>query len=127
MGRKGALTDAMKILGELLREDRPAYGQAFNKVKAALEAAFAGREEALQAAALSRELAQGAVDVTLPGRPPSLGHVHITTQTLRHFYAIFADMGFQVYDAPDVETDEYNFGLLNMPPYHPTRQVDTTG
>jgi phenylalanyl-tRNA synthetase alpha chain len=121
LGRKGALTEAMKVLSALLREDRPAYGQAVNEVKAVLEAAFSGREEALKAAALSREIAEGAVDVTLPGRPPSLGHAHITTQTLRQFYAIFADMGFQVYDAPDVETDEYNFGLLNMPPYHPAR------
>jgi phenylalanyl-tRNA synthetase alpha chain len=121
LGRKGALTDAMKVLGALPREERPAYGQAANEVKTALEAAFTEREETLKASALSREIAEGAVDVTLPGRPPSLGHVHITTQTLRQFYAIFADMGFQVYDAPDVETDEYNFGLLNMPPYHPAR------
>jgi phenylalanyl-tRNA synthetase alpha chain len=111
----------MKVLGALPREERPAYGQAANEVKTVLEAAFTEREETLKAAALSREIAEGAVDVTLPGRPPSLGHVHITTQTLRQFYAIFADMGFQVYDAPDVETDEYNFGLLNMPPYHPAR------
>jgi phenylalanyl-tRNA synthetase alpha chain len=121
LSRKGALTDAMKVIGGLPREERPAYGQAANEVKASLEAAFAERQEALKAAALSQELAGGAVDVTLPGRPPSLGHLHITTQTLRQFYAIFADMGFQVYDAPDVETDDYNFGLLNMPPYHPAR------
>jgi phenylalanyl-tRNA synthetase alpha chain len=121
LGRKGALAEAMKMLGALPREERPAYGQSANQVKAALEAAFAAREEALRAEALSQEIARGAADVTLPGRPPSLGHLHITTQTLRQFYAIFADMGFQVYDAPDVETDEYNFGLLNMPPYHPAR------
>jgi phenylalanyl-tRNA synthetase alpha chain len=121
LGRKGALSDAIKVLGTLPRQERPAYGQAANEVKAALEAGFTEREEALKAAVLAAELSEGAVDVTLPGRPPSLGHVHITTQTLRQFYAIFADMGFQVYDAPDVETDEYNFGLLNMPPYHPAR------
>jgi phenylalanyl-tRNA synthetase alpha chain len=121
LGRKGALTNAMKVLAGLVHADRPAYGQAINQVKTALEAAFAARKEALRAEALLQEIAQGAVDVTLPGRPPALGHLHITTQTLRQFYAIFADMGFQVYDAPDVETDEFNFGLLNMPPYHPAR------
>jgi phenylalanyl-tRNA synthetase alpha chain len=121
LGRKGALTEAMQVLRSLLMQDRPAYGQAVNEVKAVLEAAFTRQEEALKAAALSRELSGGAVDVTLPGRQPALGHLHITTQTLRQFYAIFADMGFQVYDGPDVETDEYNFGLLNMPPYHPAR------
>ena len=123
LGRKGALTDAMKLLGTLPREERPAYGQAANEVKAALEATFAERQESLKAEALMTELAAGAVDVTLPGRPPSLGHLHVTTQNLRQLYAIFAEMGFQVYDAPDVETDDYNFGLLNIPPYHPARDM----
>jgi len=123
LGRKGALTDTMKLLGTLPREARPAYGQAANEVKNALEAAFAERQEALKAAALQVELTGAALDVTLPGRLPALGHLHITTQTLRQFYAIFAEMGFQVYDAPDVETDEYNFGLLNIPPYHPARDM----
>jgi phenylalanyl-tRNA synthetase alpha chain len=123
LGRKGALSEAMKVLGALAREDRPAYGQAVNDVKQALEYAFSERQEALKQAALEAELAGGAIDVTLPGRPPALGHLHVTTQSLRQFYAIFADMGFQVYEAPDVETDELNFGLLNIPPYHPARDM----
>ncbi len=123
LGRKGALAEAMKMLGTLPREERPAYGATANEVKAALEAAFHQRQEALKAAALAAELAAGAVDVTLPGRPPALGHLHVTTQNLRQLYAVFAGMGFEVYDAPDVETDEYNFGLLNIPPYHPARDM----
>jgi phenylalanyl-tRNA synthetase alpha chain len=124
LSRKGgALSEAVKALAALPREERPAYGQALNEVKAAVEAAFAERQEQLQAAALEAELSRGAIDVTLPGRPPALGRLHVTTQNLRQLYAIFAEMGFQVYDAPDVETDEYNFGLLNMPPYHPARDM----
>lgn len=123
LGRKGALAEAMKILGSLSREERPAYGVAANEVKVALEAAFEARQEALKAAALAAELAAGAVDVTLPGRPPSIGHLHVTTQNLRQLYAVFAGMGFEVYDAPDVETDDYNFGLLNIPAYHPARDM----
>jgi phenylalanyl-tRNA synthetase alpha chain len=123
LGRKGALTDALKRLGTLPRDERPAYGAAANEVKTALETAFAERQEALRAAALTAELTAGAVDVTLPGRPPSLGHLHVTTQNLRQLYAIFAEMGFQVYDAPDVETDDLNFGLLNIPAYHPARDM----
>ena len=123
LGRKGALTDAMKVVGSLPREERPAYGQAANQVKGALEAAFSDRQAAVKAAALEAELTDGGIDITLPGRPPAMGHLHITTQTLRQFYTIFADMGFQVYDGPDVETDENNFGLLNMPPYHPARDM----
>jgi len=123
LGRKGALAEAMKVLGSLPREERPAYGAAVNEVKATLETAFRERQEALKAEALATELAAGAVDVTLPGRPPVLGHLHVTTQNLRLLYTVFAGMGFEVYDAPDVETDEYNFGLLNIPPYHPARDM----
>jgi phenylalanyl-tRNA synthetase alpha chain len=124
LSRKGgALTTAMGVLGSLPREERPAYGQAANEVKTALEAAFAERQDALKAAALAAELAAGTVDVTLPGRPPSVGHLHVTTQNLRQLYAVFAGMGFEVYDGPDVETDDYNFGLLNIPAYHPARDM----
>ena len=124
LSRKGgALTTAMGVLGTLPREERPAYGQAANEVKTALEAAFAERQDALKAAALEAELAAGTVDITLPGRPPSVGHLHVTTQNLRQLYAVFAGMGFEVYDGPDVETDDYNFGLLNIPAYHPARDM----
>ena len=123
LGRKGALQEAMQALGALPREERPAYGQAANAVKVALETAYGEREQALKALALETELTTGAVDVTLPGREPALGHLHITTQNLRELYDIFGQMGFQVYDAPDVETDEYNFTLLNIPPYHPARDM----
>ena len=124
LSRKGgALTTAMGVLGTLPREERPAYGQAANEVKTALEAAFTERQEALKAAALDAELAAGTVDITLPGRPPSVGHLHVTTQNLRQLYAVFGGMGFEVYDGPDVETDDYNFGLLNIPAYHPARDM----
>jgi phenylalanyl-tRNA synthetase alpha chain len=123
LGRKGALQEAMQQLGSLPREERPAYGQAVNALKAALEAGFTQRAQELKARALDAELAAGTVDVTLPGRAPALGHLHITTQSLRAMYDIFAQMGFQVYDAPDVETDDYNFGQLNIPPYHPARDM----
>jgi phenylalanyl-tRNA synthetase alpha chain len=124
LSRKGgALTTAMGVLGTLPREERPAYGQAANEVKVALETAFAERQDTLKAAALEVELAAGTVDITLPGRPPSLGHLHVTTQNLRQLYAVFGAMGFEVYDGPDVETDDYNFGLLNIPAYHPARDM----
>ena len=124
LSRKGgALTTAMGVLGTLPHEERPAYGQAANEVKNALEAAFTERQDVLKAAALEAELASGTVDITLPGRPPSVGHLHVTTQNLRQLYAVFGGMGFEVYDGPDVETDDYNFGLLNIPAYHPARDM----
>jgi phenylalanyl-tRNA synthetase alpha chain len=63
------------------------------------------------------------VDVTLPGYPVNLGRLHPSTHTLREIAAIFADMGFQIFDSREVESDLYNFELLNIPPYHPARDM----
>jgi phenylalanyl-tRNA synthetase alpha chain len=123
LGRKGRVTEAVKALGALPREERPAYGQRVNEVKQALEAAYEAQVEALKQSVRSRSLAADAVDVTLPGRPAQPGRLHPATRTLREIYAIFAEMGFQVYRSRDVETDDYNFTLLNMPPHHPARDM----
>jgi phenylalanyl-tRNA synthetase alpha chain len=123
LGKKGALTQMLRSVGQLPKEERPAFGQAINKVKTALEAAYEARAEALRRMEMTWELEREALDVTLPGRPIGPGHLHIPTQTLRQIYATFAEMGFQVYESPDVETDEMNFGLLNMPPHHPARDM----
>lgn len=123
LGKKGALTHMLRSVGDLPREERPAFGRAANEAKAALGAAYEAKEEALRRQEMERELEESAVDVTLPGRPVGPGHLHITTQTLRRIYDIFAEMGFQVYESPDVETDEMNFGLLNIPPHHPARDM----
>ncbi|HEY76804.1 MAG TPA: phenylalanine--tRNA ligase subunit alpha [Thermoflexia bacterium] len=123
LGRKGAVTRMVRSVGTLPKEERPAFGRRANEVKQALEAAYADRRETVRRMALARALEEGAVDVTLPGRPVVRGRLHPATRTLREIYAIFADMGFQVYRSRDVETDEYNFQLLNMPPHHPARDM----
>jgi phenylalanyl-tRNA synthetase alpha chain len=123
LGKKGVLTQMLRSVGSLPREDRPAFGQAANKAKMGLQEAYEAQAEALQRSDMEQELQGSAIDVTLPGRPIGPGHLHVTTQTLRRIYDIFGDMGFQVYDSPEVETDELNFGLLNMPPHHPARDM----
>lgn len=123
LGRKGAVTRMVRSVGTLPKEERPAFGRRANEVKQALETAYADRREAVRRMVLARALEEGAVDVTLPGRPVVRGRLHPATRTLREIYAIFADMGFQVYRSRDVETDEYNFQLLNMPPHHPARDM----
>ncbi len=123
LGRKGALTQILRSVGSLPKEERPAVGRRANEVKQALEAAYEARREAVRRATLARRLEAGAVDVTLPGRPVLRGRLHPATRTLREITAIFADMGFQVYRSRDVETDEYNFQLLHMPPHHPARDM----
>jgi phenylalanyl-tRNA synthetase alpha chain len=123
LGRKGALTQLLRSVGQLPQGERPAAGRRANKVKAALEAAHELCLADLKRQARAQALAAERLDVTLPGRPPSLGRLHLSTQALRRIYAIFADMGFQVYRAREVETDEFNFELLNMPPHHPARDM----
>jgi phenylalanyl-tRNA synthetase alpha chain len=118
LGRKGAVTSLLRGVGELPPEERPAFGQAANALKELLAEAFEVRGQEL-----SRPAAGGALDVTLPGRPVNLGRLHLTTRTLREIYTIFARMGFQVEEWPEVETDMLNFELLNMPPHHPARDM----
>jgi phenylalanyl-tRNA synthetase alpha chain len=123
LGKKGQITQVLRSLGELPHQERPAVGQRANQVKEKLEAALAAREEEIRAQEVARSLEAGAIDVTLPGRPVPTGRLHPSTQTLRRIYAIWAEMGFQVYRSRDVEDDDANFTLLNMPPYHPARDM----
>jgi phenylalanyl-tRNA synthetase alpha chain len=126
LGRKGALTEILRSIGQLPPEQRPTLGQEANRLKLALEGAYEQKAEVLKRTEVQRQLAQEGVDVTLPGRPVAPGFLHLSTQTLREIYAIFGAMGFQVFEAPDVETDINNFQLLNIPPYHPARDKWST-
>ena len=123
LGRKGDLTSLLKQLGTLSTEERPAMGKVINQVKQELQESFELRQKTLRETNLSQQLEIDDLDVTLPGRPCITGHLHLTTQTLRHIYKIFQEMGFQVYEAPEVESDEFNFQLLNIPEYHPARDM----
>lgn len=126
LGRKGRLTGLLSGLGQLSREERPAAGRAANEVKVALESALEERQAEIAQAEIATALAAEHVDVTLPGRRPQVGKYHPTTSTMREITGIFEQLGFQVYDAPEVETDDYNFGLLNFPPGHPAREMQDT-
>lgn len=126
IGRKGEITGLLRGMGSLAAEDRPAFGKLANEVKEALTAAHAAREELIKQQELARDLEEGQVDVTLPGRRQTVGGLHPSTQTLRRFYEIWADMGFQVYRSRDVESDDVNFTLLNFPPHHPARDMQDT-
>jgi len=126
LGKDGKASALVKRIGALPAEERPAFGAAVNQVKDALEAAFADRRDALRRAELASNLAGEAIDVTLPGTPPPRGRLHPVTLGMRRIVAIFADMGFQVWLSREVETDDLNFGLLNMPPHHPARDMQDT-
>jgi phenylalanyl-tRNA synthetase alpha chain len=123
VGRSAPVMQFFSQLPQMPKEVRPLAGQRANQVKQALESAFEQKNAALRTAALERSLVQEKLDVTLPGRTPYQGRLHIETQTLRELYRIFGEMGFQVFRSPDVETDDYNFTYLNMPPHHPARDM----
>lgn len=126
LGRSSAVMNIFSQMGGLSKEERPLVGQHANRVKVALETAFAEKQAALKQAALQKTLTAERLDVTLPGRPARRGGLHPATHNLRRILAILAEMGFQVYTSREVESDEYNFQLLNIPPYHPAREMQDT-
>lgn len=123
LGKKGGVTEIMRGVGGLPKEERANFGKRANEIKTALTTAYTEREVLVKEQELARDLESGAVDVTLPGRPRQIGGLHPSTQMLRKFYEIWAEMGFQVYRSRDVEDDETNFTLLNIPPHHPARDM----
>ena len=123
LGRSSPVMGVFSSMGTMDKDLRPVMGKAANEVRTALEAAFEVKRAALEEAALLQELETEKLDVTLPGRPVERGRLHPLTQVLRRIIRTFGDMGFQVYRSPEVETDDYNFTYLNMPPYHPARDM----
>ena len=126
LGRKGKMTAILRGLGQLSKEERPLVGKRANEIKEVLDAALAARQEAIAAEEMQRALSAEGIDVTMPGRRPLLGKLHPTNQAMREMVEILKQMGFQVFDSPEVETDAYNFELLNFPPDHPAREMQDT-
>lgn len=126
LGRSSSLMKTFDQLGSVSKDERPLIGRKANEIKRSLENALASQAESLRQVALERSLASERLDITLPGRSVARGRFHPATQTLREIYKIFAEMGFQVYSSREVESDEFNFQLLNFPPHHPAREMQDT-
>ena len=120
--KSGKVTGLMKTLGTLPPEDRPAYGAAVNALKEYMESALDEKRASLDA---TRQPA-GAVDVTLPGRAIPAGRVHPLMRVRQQVEDIFAHMGYEILEGPEVEDDFHNFEALNMPPDHPARDMQDT-
>jgi phenylalanyl-tRNA synthetase alpha chain len=124
LGRKsGRLTSVIDSIGTLPREQRPQAGKEANRVKQLLQQAYDERVETLRRRKLDDAIQHGRIDITLPGRRPAVGRLHPVTQTLRDLLAALSDMGFQVVEGPEVETDYYNFEKLRIPQDHPARDM----
>lgn len=123
LGRSAAVMQVFSRLGQVDKALRGQVGQRANQVKQALEAAFAEKEQSVRAEGLARKLSAEKLDVTLPGRKPSYGRLHPSTLALEEICRNLGEMGFQVYRSPEVESDENNFELLNIPAHHPARDM----
>jgi phenylalanyl-tRNA synthetase alpha chain len=126
LGKKGSISELLKTLGGMSPEERREKGPLINGLRDRVAGASAARKSALQEQALNARLASERVDVTLPARREPQGTIHPVSQVLDEITAIFADLGFAVAEGPDVETDDYNFTKLNIPPDHPARQMHDT-
>ncbi len=126
LGKKGALTEQLKLLGALAPAARPAAGARINEAKAALHDAIGARARVLERAAVAEELAGAAIDVTLPGRGQRAGALHPVTRTRLRIEEIFRGAGYGVAEGPEVEDDFHNFEALNIPANHPARAMHDT-
>jgi len=123
LGRSGALTVLLRSLPKMDADERPAVGKLANEVRQAVEAAIAIRLDVLTADETEARLAAEAIDMTAPGRPWRVGHLHPTMTVERDLREIFHAFGFEVFEGPEIETDAMNFEALNIPPDHPSRDL----
>ncbi len=125
-GKSGRITELMKGMAALSVEEKKTRGAAINLAKQAIEEALGARRQALADAELERQLQAEALDVTLPGRVREPGGLHPVSLTMERIEQIFASMGFDVADGPEVESDWHSFTSLNNPPNHPARSMQDT-
>jgi phenylalanyl-tRNA synthetase alpha chain len=125
-GKKSMLAEAGRNLGKLEPEARKELGQRLHEARSLVDGLLEARRHEIESAELAAEMAESRVDLSefIPGSAPgplSRGHLHVVTQTREALEDVFVGMGFEVAEGPEIETDWYNFGALNIPPAHPAR------
>ena len=126
LGKKGELTAVLKGMGKLSAEERPVIGALANEIRSNLENEIDEKKAQLAAKAEEAQLAAEVIDVTMPGKKPSIGKLHPLTQVMNTIKDTFIGMGFEIADGPEVELDYYNFEALNIPKNHPARDTQDT-
>ena len=124
--KKGYFTEQMKSLGKLSPEERPKVGAEINRAKQEVMTALNEKKDSIERAALTRKLMSEKIDISLPGRNASVGTLHPVTKTIMRIRELFADMGFQVVEGPEIEDAFHNFDALNIPANHPARSEHDT-
>lgn len=126
LGKSGEFTSLMKLLGTVSKEERPEAGRILNEARTEIESALSSAVKAVEAAELAARLKAESVDVTLPGKRGETGAFHPVTKIREEILKVFLGMGFSVAEGPEIETDLFNFQLLNVPKDHPARDMQDT-
>jgi len=126
LGRNGAITGVLRSVSQAPPEERPLLGKAANQLKNELAHAIETRAAEFQVQDRAQTSRRDRPDISLPGRRPPIGHLHVITQVADEIVDIFNELGFQVATGPEVETEYYNFDSLNTPPDHPARDLHDT-
>ncbi|GAA0483870.1 phenylalanine--tRNA ligase subunit alpha [Salinibacillus aidingensis] len=123
LGKKGPITEVLRGMGKLPKEERPVIGQLANEVREVISKELDTKQEQLEQKALEAQLAEESIDVTLPGYSQPTGGPHLLTKLIEDIEDLFIGMGFEVAEGPEVEQDYYNFEALNLPKGHPARDM----
>ena len=126
LGKKGRVAELMKGLGAVAKEDRPAMGKVINDFKVQVEEKYKALSEKMEQMELQARNRQEAVDITLPSKKQPMGHLHPLTLVRNEMINVFAGMGFDVFEGPEIEDDDHNFTRLNVPKDHPSRDMQDT-
>jgi phenylalanyl-tRNA synthetase alpha chain len=126
LGKKGALTEVLRSMGNLPKEERPKMGQMVNQVREEVELAMNAARAHIHRLEMDEAMMLETIDITMPGKKIVQGTKHPLTQALDELKEVFIGMGFSVVEGPEVETVVNNFDMLNAPPNHPSRDFSDT-
>ena len=126
LGKTGALTEAMKLMATLPKEEKPGFGKLVNEVKAELELAYATAEDSLKNKEINSKMLNEKLDLTLPTASRDVGREHPIYKVTNEIFTIMARLGYSLRTGPLIEKNYYNFEALNIPPNHPARDMQDT-
>jgi phenylalanyl-tRNA synthetase alpha chain len=126
LGKKGLIQDQLKNLRDVPNEEKPLIGKLVNELKTEIEERLDSEIQSCQSMLLQEQISKETLDVTLPGKPGNIGSKHPVTEMLDEITDIFVSMGFTVALGPEIETEYYNFDVLNISPDHPARDMQDT-
>lgn len=123
LGKKGVFASFMQEMKQLSEEDRPKFGQEINEAKSQLSLLLDEAKNRIEEMAIANKLQSEAIDVTLPGKNMTIGAKHLLSQVIEELEDMFVGMGYTIEEGPEIESDLYNFEMLNLPKSHPARDM----